>query len=67
MSTALAGFGVGPASLESDLRRDVQLLGGDAGLTPEETALVLLALAFGVRIGMDGLASDDELDLILAT
>lgn len=45
----------------------MQLLGGDAGLTPEETALVLLALAFGVRIGMDGLASDDELDLILAT
>ena len=67
VNTALAGFGVRPTSLNSDLRTDVQLFGVDAGLTPEETALVLLALAFGIRIGMAGLASDDEFDLMLAT
>lgn len=66
VNTALAGFGVSPTSLDNDLRTDLQGLGLAAGLTPQETALVLMALVFGSRFGLVGLSDPDEFNLILA-
>ena len=67
VNAATAGFGVSPTSIDSALRTDVQLFGLEAGLTPQETALVMLALTFGIKIGLAGLSSGDEFDAILAT
>ena len=67
VNTAIAGFGVSPTSVDSDLRAPVQTLGMEARLTPQETAFVLLALAFGIRIGLASRGGDGEFDLILAT
>lgn len=67
VNAALTGFGVSPTLLDSDLRTDMQLFGREASLTPQETALVSLALAFGSRISLAGRSDSDEFDLILAT
>ena len=62
VNAAIAGFGVRATDIDSNLRSDVQLLGLEAGLTPHETALVLLALAFGVLTGQAGISDDDQFD-----
>ena len=67
VNAAIAGFGVRPTNIDSDLRTEVQALGLEAGLTRHETALILLALVFGVLIGQAGVSDDDQFDLILGT
>lgn len=67
VNAAIAGFGIRPSDIDSALRTDVQVLGLEAGLTPQETALISLALVFGVLIGQAGISDNDEFDLILGT
>ncbi len=59
VNTALAGIGINPTSIVGQTRTDIQLLGLDAGLTPQETALVLVSLLAGIH-------SPIELELIVS-
>ena len=59
VNAAIAGFGIPPTKLNGDFRSEVQLLGMNAGLTAQETALILLSLKIGIHY-------DDEFESILA-
>ena len=61
VNAAIAGFGISPTEFDGEFRSEVQSLGMNAGLTAQETALVLLSLAMGK------IFYDDTFELILAT
>ena len=60
VNAAIAGFGIPPTEFDGEFRSEVQSLGMNAGLTPQETALILLSLKIGIHY-------DDTFELILAT
>ena len=49
VNTALAGLGIPPTAINGQQRTDIQLLGLQAGLSPQETALVLVSLLLGLH------------------
>ena len=59
VNTAIVGTGIPPTTLDGELRTDVQLFGRKAGLTPQETALVLISLVMGI-------GAPTELELIVS-
>ena len=60
VNAAIAGFGISPTAFNGDFRSEVQSLGINAGLTAQETALILVSLGVGIHY-------DDNFDLILGT
>ena len=60
VNAAIAGFGISPKEFDGEFRSEVQSLGMNAGLTAQETALILLSLKIGIHY-------DDTFELILAT
>ena len=60
VNAAIAGFGISPTEFYGEFRSEVQSLGMNAGLTAQETALILLSLKRGIHY-------DDTFELILAT
>lgn len=60
VNSAIAGFGISPTKFDGKLRSEVQLLGINAGLTAQETALILLSLKIGINY-------DNSFELILAS
>ena len=60
VNAAIAGFGVPPTEFDGEFRSEVQSLGMNAGLTPQETVLILLSLKIGIHY-------DDTFELILTT
>ena len=53
VNAALAGMGVNPTSFHHSLRSNIQTFGFEAGLTPQETAIVLVSLAMGFHVPPD--------------
>ena len=60
VNAAIAGFGIDPGEFDGEFRSEVQSLGRNAGLTAQETALILVSLRVGIRY-------DDTFELILGT
>lgn len=48
VNAAVAGIGINPASIDGQTRSELQTLGREAGLTAEETALVVVSLVAGI-------------------
>ena len=61
VNSVIASFGIPPTAIDGKIRSEVQSLGMNAGLTAQETALILLSLALG-KVG-----PNDTFELILAT
>ena len=53
VNAAIAGLGIPPTTFDGQLRSHVQTLGQKAKLTPQETALVLVALVMGIGAPTD--------------
>ena len=60
VNAAIAGFGISPTEFDQKFRSEVQSLGIGAGMTAQETALILLSLKIGIRY-------NDTFELILGT
>ena len=60
VNAAIASFGISPNVFDSKIRSTVQTLGRNAGLTAQETALILVSLGVGIHY-------DDTFELILGT
>ncbi|MEL6793326.1 MAG: hypothetical protein AAFP78_07720 [Pseudomonadota bacterium] len=53
VNAALAAMNVPPNAFSSDFRSDMQMAGKALGLTPEETALAIVAKALGIHFPDD--------------
>lgn len=60
VNAAIAGFGISPTEFDGEFRSEIQSLGMKAGLTAQETALIVLSHKVGIHY-------DDTFELILGT
>ncbi len=53
VNAALAGMGVPPTQFNGEWRSGMQQIGKEAGMTPQETAVAIVAHGLGINFPMD--------------